>query len=227
MNKKVAFVIIAFAIGMTNVGLTSNLWYTFSCLQYYLDYLIFFTLGFVLLKGIQSGLKLQKSKLLLSMLTIIGIFLFDILYRSLTGCEFSLTFFLSSKTPIASAFATSLIFLIPNVERVKEHWIKTIDGTKLFIKEDEILYVELKNCIARINTNSMSDIMISDSLKTIKELISPNNFYQANRNFVVSRGSIRKIIPISGKGITVTLNNGQEISVNKNRTSQFKKWLNH
>ncbi len=68
---------------------------------------------------------------------------------------------------------------------------------------------------------------IDYSLEKLEELVDPDQFFRINRNFLINFLSITDIIHYSASRLKIELSswNGDEIIVSREKTKQFKKWM--
>jgi two-component system, LytTR family, response regulator len=93
-----------------------------------------------------------------------------------------------------------------------------VDDIAYFYLEDEIVY-----CI----THKNEKYTIDQALDKINTQINPEDFYRANRQFIVSRKAIKSAIAYFHRKLKLELNPTllKEVLISKPKVSEFKKWL--
>jgi DNA-binding LytR/AlgR family response regulator len=98
--------------------------------------------------------------------------------------------------------------------------IKTINTNDIawFVSEDRITYMV---------TFDNQKFPIDFSLDRLEELLSPNDFFRINRQYLVCFESIASIAILSKSRIKLGLNPAveEEVLVSSSRTSKFREWL--
>ncbi len=94
----------------------------------------------------------------------------------------------------------------------------TVEDISYFYLEDEIVY-----CITHKNDKYTIDL----SLDKINKKINPEDFFRANRQFIVSRTSIKSALTYFHRKLKLELNPAllKEVLISKPKVSEFKKWL--
>ena len=101
-------------------------------------------------------------------------------------------------------------------------------GDKLIpLKVDEILYFFIENGIVKAVTNDKNSIVLDKTLDELYSLLDPSIFYRANRQFIVSRKSIKDIDLWFNQRLSVNLivPTHEKIIISKARIRDFKKWF--
>jgi DNA-binding LytR/AlgR family response regulator len=108
-------------------------------------------------------------------------------------------------------------------------------GRLLISQNDQLIPVSLKEVAFFYTTGSSTEIhmrsgekyLYGKSLETIMQGLDPQNFYRANKQFILSRTSIKKITIWFDSRLLISLevDTPERLYVSKNRSAEFKKWL--
>lgn len=95
----------------------------------------------------------------------------------------------------------------------------------LATKDIAYFYTEYK--IVKAVTFSNTNYIIDDSLDTILQQLSPNDFFRINRQYIVSRTAVKDVsIWFSGRlALNLTVNTPERIYVSRSNCTEFKQWL--
>lgn len=66
------------------------------------------------------------------------------------------------------------------------------------------------------------------TLDEVEELLDPNKFYRANRQFIINIEAIHSVKPVENSKLTIKLkepNNKYEIDMSREKAPSFKKWI--
>jgi len=97
------------------------------------------------------------------------------------------------------------------------------------VKTEKILWIQTENelCIAQCaDGNSYS---LDGTLERLMEQLNPNDFYRANRQFVVNRSAILEVhFYFNGRlNLKLELPPNDKILISKAKVSEFKNWMNY
>lgn len=92
----------------------------------------------------------------------------------------------------------------------------------------DIAYITINTGIVRAFTFEDKSYVINEKLEDIEVSLNPNQFFRANRQFIIHRKSIHSLtLYFNGKLILNTIPNPTEkIVVSKAKATQLKKWIN-
>ena len=117
-----------------------------------------------------------------------------------------------------------------NIE-IKQSYKKTIlvkkfDGL-IPIQTSSFAYFFIETGIVYGYTHNKEKFVIDETLDALAEQLSPSDFFRANRQFIVSRNSIKEAQNYFNKGFSLKLNLSQNeiILISKAKVSLFKDWL--
>ncbi|WP_080902590.1 LytTR family DNA-binding domain-containing protein [Parabacteroides sp. Marseille-P3160] len=92
---------------------------------------------------------------------------------------------------------------------------------------DSIAFFYSKNEKVSVYTLNGMVYSVDKSLNGLAELLDPEQFYRANRQFIIARHAIRELTVWSGNRLSVALGIPTEeyVLISKERVSEFKRWL--
>ena len=134
---------------------------------------------------------------------------------------------------------TNLIASQPNIEQLlelinskakiyrKRFLLPAYDGFKT-INTDDIAFVYFEYKSTRLVLKSGQEEMVSYSLDDLEDELNPDDFFRANRQFIVSINSIERILnSFNGKlKVVLKVHPEKEVLVSKEKATKFKEWLN-
>jgi DNA-binding LytR/AlgR family response regulator len=91
---------------------------------------------------------------------------------------------------------------------------------------DSIKYISTEDRLVYIYTGE-KPYTINNTLDQLTSTLNPYQFFRANRNYIIHRNAIQSIKKTLGRKLNVklTLPDSPIISVGKDKTNKFKKWL--
>lgn len=101
-------------------------------------------------------------------------------------------------------------------------------GEKLIpLPVKEIAYIYTENKIVRIVCNDEREIYIDRPLDELYSMLDPHNFYRANRQYIISRDSVRDLsLWFNGRlSVNLTVKTPEKIVVSRANAADFKKWV--
>ena len=104
--------------------------------------------------------------------------------------------------------------------------IKKFNGLRP-IKISEFSYFVKQNGILYGVTNSEEKFILDETLDSLEEQLPPSDFFRANRQFIVSRISIKEVKHYFNRRLTLKLHQSLKtpIIISKARVSLFTNWL--
>ena len=95
------------------------------------------------------------------------------------------------------------------------------------VSSNDIAYFYLENEMISCVTFNKNLFHMDQSLDSIMQQLNPNDFFRANRRFIVARRSIKSAIIYSYRKLKLELlpKNKLDVLISKSKTSNFKKWL--
>ena len=134
---------------------------------------------------------------------------------------------------------TNLTISHPNIEQLlelinskakiyrKRFLLPAYDGFKT-INTDDIAFVYFEYKSTRLMLKSGQEEMVSYSLDDLEEDLNPDDFFRANRQFIIHINSIERILNSFNGKLKVVLKKHpeKEVLVSKEKAMKFKEWLN-
>ena len=95
------------------------------------------------------------------------------------------------------------------------------------VKQAEIAFAYTANEHVHLTLHDGRCLSYERSLDSLMLRLAPDNFYRANRQFIVARKAIRDVDVWTGNRLSVNLrvNIPERILISKNRVAAFKEWL--
>ena len=92
---------------------------------------------------------------------------------------------------------------------------------------NEITYFMIDAGRVKCLSTDNSEYIMDYNLDEIEKLIDPEEFYRANRQFIVSRSAIKEVsIYFTGRlKLTLTSKSKEDIIISKGKVAAFKQWL--
>ena len=133
---------------------------------------------------------------------------------------------------------TNLIASQPHVEQLlelinskakiyrKRFLLPAFDGFKT-INTDDIAFVYFEYKSTRLMLKSGQEEVVAYSLDDLEDELNPDDFFRANRQFIVSVSSIERILnSFNGKlKVVLKAQPEKEVLVSKEKATKFKEWL--
>ncbi|MBQ9639789.1 MAG: response regulator transcription factor [Bacteroidales bacterium] len=93
----------------------------------------------------------------------------------------------------------------------------------------DIAYIHLDAKIAQACTLNDQHYFIDKPLDTLMELLNPDLFFRANRQFIIAHSAIKYISTRLGSklGVTLVISTPEPIIISKARATEFKQWFTH
>jgi len=99
------------------------------------------------------------------------------------------------------------------------------DGRYVFLKFDEIVWVEAADNYVVIHTAAGERLMPRDTLTSIEERLGPQQFTRANRSALVRIDQVKELQPSAQGDYTILLRDGTRVSLSRNLRGRFEKFL--
>jgi two-component system LytT family response regulator len=99
------------------------------------------------------------------------------------------------------------------------------DGRFVFLKFDEIIWVEAADNYVVIHTSTGERLMPRDTLSSIEERLGPQQFTRVNRSALVRIDQVRELQPTAQGDYTILLRNGTRLPLSRNLRGRFEKFL--
>ena len=109
----------------------------------------------------------------------------------------------------------------------KRHFLIPYKDKLIPVQTDEFAWFEIKGGVVRGITFDKKHWLLEESLDELTEALSPDTFYRANRQFLVSRKAIKEIeYYFNGRFCLHLLPNPDEpVLISKARAGKFRDWM--
>jgi two-component system LytT family response regulator len=110
----------------------------------------------------------------------------------------------------------------------KTHFLIPSKGDKLIpVQADEIAYFYIDTSMIKARTFSDKTYMFEFTLDEIANMLNPSDFFRANRQFIISRSSIKDLDFWFNSRLSVNLKVEvpEKILISKARVPEFKNWF--
>ena len=112
-------------------------------------------------------------------------------------------------------------------KRYRERFLVYSGDSLIPINCTDVAYFLSEDGTTLLITNEDKRYFIDESLDTLEEELKPNKFFRANRQYIISSGSILKIHHYGNQKLKLTIKpaSGEEIIISKLKATAFKSWL--
>lgn len=95
------------------------------------------------------------------------------------------------------------------------------------VSMDNVAYFNLSNGIVYCTTHNDQSYHVDQTLEEIGNQIDPQEFFRANRQFIVSRQAVKAASQYFQRKLKINLNPvpREELIISKAKVTEFKKWL--
>lgn len=109
----------------------------------------------------------------------------------------------------------------------KEKFISTFRNNWIPVNVEDIACFMRDNLNYMITYNGERYILDYNTMEEIEELIDPNQFFRANRQFIIHIDAIRSVKPHENQKLTATLVDPlkHEVDISREKAPAFKKWF--
>jgi two-component system LytT family response regulator len=132
---------------------------------------------------------------------------------------------------VSGSFKTAIDNLILSYGRnskYKKNFLIPAKGDKLIpVQTSDLAYFYIDNGIVRAFSFDGKAYKFDHTLDELAELLDPEMFFRANRQYIISRTSIKDIDIWFNSRLSVNLKTGvtEKILISKARITEFKKWF--
>lgn len=134
----------------------------------------------------------------------------------------------SEKRGVAlESFKSFVEKMVVNTPQFRERFLVKQGQKMLSIPIEDIAFFSAKNTLNFIYTKSKQKFVIDYTLDEIEDMVQPNIFFRANRQYILSHEIISEIHPwFNGKlKIEISLPSEEEIVISREKASSFKEWM--
>jgi two-component system LytT family response regulator len=109
----------------------------------------------------------------------------------------------------------------------KRHFLIPYKDKLIPVQTDEFAWFEIKGGVVRGITFDKKHWLLEESLDELTEVLSPDTFYRANRQFLVSRKAIKEIeYYFNGRFcLHLSPNPEEPVLISKARAGKFRDWM--
>jgi two-component system LytT family response regulator len=122
----------------------------------------------------------------------------------------------------------SLISFFRKSSNFKSNFLIPVKGDKLIpLKTEDIAYFYIDHGVVRVYPVNGRSYSMDKTLDELEEMLDPEMFFRANRQFIISRRSIKDIDFWFSNRLSVNLKiqAPEKIIISKARISEFKQWF--
>jgi len=133
-----------------------------------------------------------------------------------------------SATDDIRASVDRLMASFRRVSSYKTHFLIPAKGDKLIpLQTNEIVYISIDAGIVRGKTFEEKSFRFENTLDELSEMLDPNDFFRANRQYIISRKAIKDIDFWFNSRLSVNLKipAPEKILISKARIPEFKNWF--
>ncbi len=112
----------------------------------------------------------------------------------------------------------------PGASRAERLAVKA-DGRYVFLKFDEIVWIEAADNYVVIHTSSGERLMPRDTLSSLEERLGPKHFTRVNRSALVRIDQVKELQPNAQGDYSILLRNGTRIPLSRALRGRFEKFL--
>ncbi|THU39849.1 response regulator transcription factor [Niastella caeni] len=118
--------------------------------------------------------------------------------------------------------------LISNNKVYKENFLVPFKDKLLPVSVKEFAWFEIKNGVVIGTKFDKTNLVLEErSLEELAQIINPQQFYRANRQYLINRMAVKEVAQyFNGKLLAVLLPSPpQSIVISREKTYQFKEWM--
>lgn len=121
-----------------------------------------------------------------------------------------------------------LIRTLKKEENYKTHFLVPVKGDKLLpLAVEAIVYFYIADGIVKAVTAEGREYVFTQTLDELTDCLNPSSFFRANRQYLISRESVKDIDLWFNNRLAINLrvSTPDKILVSKARVSEFKEWF--
>ncbi|MCR6720370.1 MAG: LytTR family transcriptional regulator [Chitinophagaceae bacterium] len=105
------------------------------------------------------------------------------------------------------------------IVQVRNQWMPVSTSEIMAFEKDNLFYIHTRS--------GEKHILNFESMEDIEELIDPNQYYRANRQWIIHVDSIKTVKQLDNLKLTVNLHYPavRQIDISREKAPLFKKWL--
>lgn len=121
-----------------------------------------------------------------------------------------------------------LIASLTKDKTYKTHFLMPIKGSKLIpLLAHDIAYILIEDGLVKAKTTDGKSYIFEYTLDELSGMLNPSDFFRANRQFIISRNSIKEVDFYFNNRLSVNLKvpAPEKILISKVRVSEFREWF--
>jgi len=121
-----------------------------------------------------------------------------------------------------------LIASLTKEKAYKTHFLIPIKGCKLIpLLAKDIACIFIEDGLVKVKTTDGKSYIFEHTLDELAGLLNPSDFFRANRQFIISRNSIKEVDFYFNNRLSVNLKVSvpEKILISKVRVSEFREWF--
>lgn len=99
------------------------------------------------------------------------------------------------------------------------------DGRVIFLKPDEIVWVEAADNYVLLHVSDASRIMLRETMSSLEERLGSEDFARVNRSAIVRLDQVKELQPTFHGDYTVILRDGTRIPLSRSLRGRFEKFV--
>ena len=130
--------------------------------------------------------------------------------------------------PPVSSEIHQLIASLAKDKTYKTHFLMPVKGSKLIpLLAQDIAYVLIEDGLVKAKTYDGKSYIFEHTLDELSGMLNPSDFFRANRQFIISRNSIKEVDFYFNNLLSVNLKVPvpEKILISKVRVSEFREWF--
>jgi two-component system LytT family response regulator len=130
--------------------------------------------------------------------------------------------------PTDNKLLTSIIASLKHAEmKYKSHFLVQTRDKLIPLAVSDIAFIYTENKLIKAFTTDGRTFFLENTLEELTELLDPQLFFRANRQFIVAHSAVKEINLWFNSKLVVILNiaTPEKITVSKNRVPEFKAWF--
>jgi len=131
-------------------------------------------------------------------------------------------------SPEPQLYINQLIASFRKEKLYKTHFLVSVKGSKLVpLQTQEIAYIHIEDALVKAKTNDGKSFVLENTLDELALMLNPVEFFRANRQYIISRNSIREVDFYFNSRLSINLKVkvDEKILISKVRVTEFKDWF--
>jgi len=130
--------------------------------------------------------------------------------------------------PALPAEIHQLIASLTKDKTYKTHFLMPVKGCKLIpLLAQDIAYVLIEDGLVKAKTTDGKSYIFDHTLDELSGMLNPSDFFRANRQFIISRNSIKEVDFYFNNRLSINLKVPvpEKILISKVQVSEFREWF--